>query len=63
MSRFLFVAELFFTEAMGGAHSWDLIAGYAGYRVMHGIDEHNLEVLITLALVMVTYSRLRSGCT
>jgi len=51
----LFVAELFFTEAVGGA-VLGLIAGYAGYRAMHHIDEHNLEVLITLALVMVTYA-------
>jgi len=48
------VAELFFTEAIGGA-LLGLIAGYVGYRAMHAIDEHNLEVLITLALVMVTY--------
>jgi len=51
----LFVAELFFTEAIGGA-VLGLAAGYAGYRAMHQIDEHNLEVLITLALVMVTYA-------
>lgn len=51
----LFVAELFLTEAVGGA-VLGLIAGYAGYRAMHPIDEHNLEVLITLALVMVTYA-------
>ncbi len=50
-----FVAELFFTEAVGGA-VLGLIAGYAGYRAMLHIDEHNLEVLITLALVMVTYA-------
>jgi CPA1 family monovalent cation:H+ antiporter len=51
----LFVTELFFTEAIGGA-VLGLIAGYVGYRAMHHIDEHNLEVLITLALVMVTYA-------
>ena len=51
----LFVAELFFTEAVGGA-ILGLLAGYAGYRAMLHIDEHNLEVLITLALVMVTYA-------
>jgi CPA1 family monovalent cation:H+ antiporter len=51
----LFVAELFLTEAIGGA-VLGLVAGYAGYRAMHHIDEHNLEVLITLALVMVTYA-------
>ncbi|MDX1403301.1 MAG: sodium:proton antiporter [Woeseiaceae bacterium] len=49
------VAELFLTEAVGGA-VLGLIAGYAGYRAMHRVDDHNLEVLITLALVMVTYA-------
>lgn len=49
------VARLFLTEAVGGA-LLGMIAGYAGYRAMHPIDEHNLEVLITLALVMVTYA-------
>jgi CPA1 family monovalent cation:H+ antiporter len=48
------VAELFVTEAVGGA-ILGLIAGFIGYRTMHQIDEHNLEVLITLAMVMVTY--------
>ena len=48
------VAELFLTEAVGGA-VLGLVAGYIGYRAMHHIDEHNLEVLITLAMVMVTY--------
>ena len=51
----LFVTELFFTEAVGGA-ILGLLAGYAGYRAMHHIDEQNLEVMITLALVMVTYA-------
>jgi CPA1 family monovalent cation:H+ antiporter len=50
----LTIGELFLTEAVGGA-VLGLIAGYAGYRAMHHIDEHNLEVLITLAMVMVTY--------
>jgi len=48
------VVELFLTEAVGGA-ILGLIAGYVGYRALHNIDEHNIEVLITLALVMVTY--------
>jgi CPA1 family monovalent cation:H+ antiporter len=51
----LTVAELFLVEALGGA-ALGLFAGYIGYRAMHHIDEHNLEVLITLAMVMVTYS-------
>ena len=49
------VAELFFTEVVGGA-VLGIIAGYIGYRAMYHIDEHNLEVLITLAVVMVGYA-------
>ena len=49
------IIELFFTEAVGGA-VMGLAAGYIGYRAMYGIDESSLEVLITLALVMVTYA-------
>ena len=51
----LTIAQLFFTEAVGGA-LLGFAAGYIGYRAMHGINEVSLEVLITLALVMVTYS-------
>ncbi len=49
------IIELFLTEAGGGA-VLGLAAGYIGYRAMYGIDEPSLEVLITLALVMVTYA-------
>jgi CPA1 family monovalent cation:H+ antiporter len=49
------VAKLFLTEAGGGV-ALGLAAGYIGYRAMYGIDEASLEVLITLALVMVTYA-------
>ncbi|MDH3647203.1 MAG: sodium:proton antiporter [Gammaproteobacteria bacterium] len=49
------IAQLFVTEAIGGA-VLGLIAGYVGYRAMYYIDEHNLEVLVTLAVVMVTYA-------
>ena len=49
------VIKLFISEAIGGA-TLGLIAGYIGYRAMYGITESSLEVLITLALVMVTYS-------
>ena len=49
------VIKLFLTEVAGGA-LLGLVAGYIGYRAMYGIDESSLEVLITLALVMVTYS-------
>lgn len=47
--------KLFFTEAVGGA-VLGLAAGYIGYRALYGINEPSLEVLITLALVMVTYA-------
>lgn len=49
------ITLLFATEAGGGA-LLGLAAGYIGYRAMYGIDESSLEVLITLALVMVTYA-------
>lgn len=49
------IAKLFLNEAVGGT-VLGFIAGYVGYRAMYHIDEHNLEVLITLAVVMVTYS-------
>ncbi len=49
------VVQLFVSEAIGGA-VLGYIAGYAGYRAMYHIDEHNLEVMITLAVVMVTYA-------
>ena len=51
----LHVGELFAVEILGGA-LLGLVAGYAGYRAMHLSDEPNLEVLITLAVVMVSYS-------
>lgn len=49
------IAELFVVEAIGGA-VLGLVAGFLAYRAIGSIDEHNLEVLITLALVTVTYS-------
>ncbi len=49
------IGILFAQEALGGA-ALGLASGYLCYRAMKSIDEHNLEVLITLALVMLTYS-------
>ncbi len=51
---FLQVAELFAIEAVGGA-VLGIATGYIAYRAMRTIDEYNLEIVITLALVMVTY--------
>lgn len=47
--------ELFLIEAVGGA-VFGLALGWVAYRAMKSIDEHNLEVLITLALVMGGYA-------
>ena len=49
------VAQLFVVEAFGGA-LLGIVAGYLAYVSMRVIDEHNLEVLITLALVFCSYS-------
>ncbi len=49
------VIELFLLEAVGGA-VLGLATGYIAYRAMKSINEYNLEVIITLALVMLTYS-------
>ena len=48
------VVVLFLQEAVGGA-LLGFAAGYIAYRAMRAIDEYNLEVVITLALVTVTY--------
>lgn len=47
--------RLLVQEAVGGV-GLGLAAGYLAYRAMRAINEHNLEVLITLALVMGTYA-------
>jgi CPA1 family monovalent cation:H+ antiporter len=49
------IAELFVKEAGGGV-LLGLVTGYIAYRAMRSIDEFNLEVIISLALVMMTYS-------
>ncbi len=47
--------KLFAIEAIGGG-ILGIAAGYLAYVAMRRIDEHNLEVLITLALVFGTYA-------
>ena len=47
--------ELFVVEAFGGA-LLGLVTGWIGYKAMKAIDEHNLEVLISLAVVMGGYA-------
>lgn len=46
--------ELFAIEALGGV-LLGLIIGLIGHQAMKQVDEHNLEVLITLAVVMGGY--------
>ncbi len=48
------VVELFALEAIGGA-LFGLATGFAAFFALRSIDDYNLEVLITLSLVMVTY--------
>ncbi|MFZ5779962.1 MAG: cation:proton antiporter [Pseudomonadota bacterium] len=48
-------ASLFAGEALGGA-ALGLAAGWLSFFAMRSINEHNLEVLITLALVMGGYA-------
>ena len=47
--------ELLVVEAVGGI-VFGLATGYGAYRAMKAIDQHKLEVLMTLALVMATYA-------
>ncbi len=49
------IVTLFVVEALGGA-ALGLIAGLVAYGMMRALDEHNLEVLITLALVAGAYA-------
>lgn len=48
------VAGLFFKEAVGGV-VWGLILGYTGYYLLRSIDHYQVEVLITVAIVMGGY--------
>ena len=52
---FLRIGELFAVEVLGGV-ALGLVAGYTCYRAMHRLDELNLQVLVTLAVVMVSYA-------
>jgi len=49
------IARLFFYEAGGGA-ILGLITGWMAYRMMAMLDEHAIEILITLGIVAATYA-------
>ncbi|MDQ6609684.1 MAG: sodium:proton antiporter [Bacteroidota bacterium] len=48
------VAGLFLKEAGGGV-LWGLLLGYSGFYLIRSIDNYQVEVLITLAMVMGGY--------
>ena len=47
--------NLFLLEAVGGV-AFGLVTGYLAYSTMKAIDDYHLEILVTLSLVMGTYS-------
>ena len=49
------VAQLFVVEAIGGA-VLGFMTGWLGYKAMAMIDEHAIEILITLGIVAGTYA-------
>ncbi len=49
------IAELFLVDAVGGA-ILGIIAGWIACRMMAKIDEHSIEILITLGIVAGTYA-------
>ena len=51
----LHLGQMFAVEAVGGAALGGL-TGYVAYRAMRVIDDYSIEVLISLALVVGTYS-------
>ena len=44
-----------FLKEAGGGIAWGLILGYAGFFLLRSIDHYQVEVLITLAMVMGGY--------
>jgi CPA1 family monovalent cation:H+ antiporter len=47
---------VFFLREAGGGAALGLICGYLAYRLMLSIDDYKVEVMLTLALVMGSYS-------
>jgi monovalent cation:H+ antiporter, CPA1 family len=51
---FFQIAVLFLKET-GGGIIWGLLLGYVGYLLLRSIDHYQVEVLITIAIVMGGY--------
>ncbi len=49
------IAHLFFEEAVGGA-LFGLVIGWVTYRLLKSVDNYQVEVMLTLALVMGGYA-------
>ncbi len=49
------VVELFITETLGGA-LFGIVAGYIAYRMLKRVDNYQVEIIISLALVMGGYA-------
>ncbi|MEN8007423.1 MAG: sodium:proton antiporter [Candidatus Krumholzibacteriota bacterium] len=47
---------VFFLREAGGGSVLGLVCGYVAYRLMLSIDDYKVEVMLTLALVMGSYS-------
>jgi len=47
---------IFFLREAGGGAVLGLVCGYLAYRLMLSIDDYKVEVMLTLALVMGSYS-------
>lgn len=52
---FVSITVLFLKEAVGGA-LFGLATGYAAYRLLRTVDNYQVEILITLALVFAGYA-------
>lgn len=48
--------SIFFLREVGGGVAMGLILGYLGYRALKSINDHPLELLITVALAMFLFS-------
>ena len=48
-------AGLLFLQEAGGGLAWGLVLGFVGYLLLKSIDHYQVEVLITIALVMGGY--------
>jgi CPA1 family monovalent cation:H+ antiporter len=53
------VSALFLREVLGGA-LFGLAIGYAAYRLLAAVDSYEVEILVTLALVMGGYAAARA---